>query len=238
MRYPTPDGMTSTRASAHALLAIALLQACAIWFHPQAPADSADTWMHGLAAIAPQASHLHLLLVASVVAAWLLLGALGACWPSPAMARGAERLYGLGAAAMVAGAMINGFALGRFAQWATTDGLAHADAAPAVAMFAFSLNQALAGFGLVATSLAILLWSLGVRASPGPWSRATHRVGVGISALCVAGYAIGLVDTDVAGIATVTLAQCAWYALAALTLLRGGIAPAQHPLPPHRADSP
>lgn len=228
MRIATPDPHGPLRRCACALLAIALLQATAIWFHPQASAATPHDWVQGLAEIEPRASHLHLFLVASVVATWLLLGELGTHWPSPRLARGAERLYALGAAAMIAGAMINGFALSRLARWATTEGASHAGGAHAVVTFAFMLNQALAGLGLVATSLAIVAWSLGLRPCPGTWARAANLVGVGIAALCIAGYARGPIETDVTGIATVTLAQCTWYALVAITVLRGGASAGTH----------
>ncbi|MBN8264376.1 MAG: hypothetical protein J0M21_06945 [Xanthomonadales bacterium] len=222
MRIATPDPNIPLRRSACALLATALLQATAIWFHPQAPAATPIDWVQGLAEIGPRASHLHLVLVATVVATWLLLGDLGRHWPSQALARGAERLYALGAAAMIAGAMINGFALSRVARWAVMGGASHAEGTDAVVTFAFALNQALAGLGLVATCLAILAWSLGLRHCPGRWARAACVGGIGIAALCIAGYALGPIKTDVTGIATVTLAQCTWYALVALAVLRGG----------------
>ena len=228
MRIATPDPNIPLRRSACALLATALLQATAIWFHPQAPAATPIDWVQGLAEIGPRASHLHLVLVATVVATWLLLGDLGTYWPSQALARGAERLYALGAAAMIAGAMINGFALSGLARWAMTEGASRVDGVHAVVIFAFMLNQALAGLGLVATCLAILAWSLGLRHCPGSWARAACIGGIGIAALCIAGYALGPIKTDVTGIATVTLAQCAWYALVALTVLRGGASAGTH----------
>ena len=228
MRIATPDPNIPLRRSACALLAIGLLQATAIWFHPQAPAPNAFVWIQGLAEIGPRASHLHLVLVATVVATWLLFGELGTHWPSQALARGGERLYALGAAAMIAGAMINGFALPRVARWAVMGRASHAEGTDAVVTFAFALNQALAGLGLVATCLAILAWSLGLRHCPGSWARAACIGGIGIAALCIAGYALGPIETNVAGIATVTLAQCTWYALVALTVLRGGASAGTH----------
>ena len=65
-------------------------------------------------------------------------------------------------------------------------------------------------------------------AEPGRWrdvegpDLGLERRGIGIAAVCIAGYALGPIKTDVTGIATVTLAQCTWYALVALAVLRGG----------------
>lgn len=220
MDHPFPAHHPALRRCAHALLWLAVVEMAAIWLHPVAPTQTGTAWLQGLGAIRQEAMHLHLLLMACVIAIWLLLGALTTHWPSPLLARAADRLYAMGVAAMVAAPLINGFALVQFADIAASGDFVQADAAPAVALFAFELNQALSGFAIVVTSSAIALWSLALRTHPGALAAVTRHYGWFVAALCVGGYAVDVINTDVTGIAVVVVTQGLWYALVAATVLR------------------
>lgn len=220
MDHAFPAHQPDLRRCAQALLLIAIVEMAAIWLHPVAPARSGEAWLQGIAAIRSEAMHLHLLLIGCVIAIWLLLGTLTAHWPSPLLARAADRLYALGVAAMVVAPLINGFALVQFADIAASGRFVQADAAPAVALFAFELNQALSEFAIVATSAAIALWSLALRAHPGALAVTTRRYGWLAAAVCMGGYAADAIDTNAAGIAVIVVVQGAWYALVAATVIR------------------
>lgn len=202
------------------LIGVGVIGVAAMAFHPHADGAGAQARFAGLAEISPLNTHVHMLMIAAVLAGWLALSYGSLQWPSPGPAWLAERLYRSGAGAMVGAALINGFAVGDYArQMLQTAGNAM-DAPISVVTFAFSLNQALAGFGTIMMSCGILVWSLGLRRSSDRLAKVACVYGVAAGATCCLAYAGGLLHLDVPGMAAVVVAHGVWYVLVGLLMLR------------------
>lgn len=219
MSLPASAAPTRQPAVAAVLIAAAVLQLAAMAFHPVAHGDSAAERIASIAAQAPLSAHVHGLLILLVLATWLALAQYSGPRAQRPLVRCAERLYGLGVAAMLGAALVNGFAVGHFAARALRAGDAALAAAPSVLLFAASLNQVLAGFGTLLLSCGIAAWALDLWRAPGALARLVAVYGMTAAMACWVAYLGGL-RLDVAGMGAVMLAQALWYVLLGVLLLR------------------
>ncbi|TNJ33932.1 hypothetical protein E1B00_11435 [Arenimonas terrae] len=145
-----------------------------------------------------------------MIALWLALAEWTA-WRGTALARIAEKLYGLGAIAMIGAALINGFAIDHYASSALQGGPDALRDAARVMPLAWSLNQTLAGFGVFALSGGIVAWSIDLWRGPGVLARVAATYGVVVMLGLCATFAFSAFELDVTGMAAVVLAQAFWY---------------------------
>lgn len=219
MHPPVPVSPARHPVAGAVLITATLLQLAAMAFHPVAHGDSAAERIASIAVQAPLSAHVHGLLMLLVLTAWLALALYSGPRAQRPLVRCAERLYGLGVAAMLGAALISGFATGHFALRALRAGEGVQAAAPAVLLFAAVLNQALAGLGTVLLSGGIAAWSLDLWRAPGGLARLVSVYGMAAAAACCIAYLGGL-RLDVMGMGAVMLAQAPWYVLLGVLLLR------------------
>jgi hypothetical protein len=210
----------ATRLPALVLIGAGIAGALVMAFHPSAHGTGVEARLHGLAAISPLAMHVHMAMIACVVAVWLALAWIARQSPSGWVWL-AARLYALGAAAMVGAALLYGFITGAYLGRALPAVATAMDALPPV-LLAFSANQVLAGFGTLVMSAAIVAWSVALVRMPGRLARVCGVYGIGAGWACIVAYASGLLSLDVAGMMAVVVAHGAWYCLLGLWSLRGG----------------
>ncbi|RDZ28155.1 hypothetical protein [Lysobacter silvisoli] len=217
-----------TRLPAFVLIAAGALSALTMAFHPAAEGTDAQARLHSLAAISSLSLHVHLAMIGFVVAQWLSLAYLTRLWPASGWVWLAARLYAIGAGAMLGAALVSGFVTGAYLGRALPAVSSAQEALPPV-LLAYSANQALAGFGTVFISLAILLWSARLIHGPGRLARLCGAYGIVAGALCVAAYAGGVLTLDVAGMTAVVGAHGVWFCLlGACALRRDRRTPATH----------
>lgn len=211
---------SATRLPAMVLIGAGIASAVVMAFHPSAHGTGVEARLHSLATISPLGMHVHMAMIACVIAVWLALA-----WIARQSTSGwiwlAARLYALGAVAMVGAALLNGFITGAYLGRALPAVAAAKDAFPSV-LLAFSANQVLAGFGTIFMSAAIAAWSAALVHTPGRLARVCGVYGIGAGLACIVAYAGGLLSLDVAGMMAVVVAHGAWYCLLGFWSLRGG----------------
>ncbi|HVI57906.1 MAG TPA: hypothetical protein VM619_03395 [Luteimonas sp.] len=212
---------TATWLPAIVLIAAGVAAAGVMAFHPTAQGMDAEARLHSLAAISPLSMHVHMAMIACVVGVWLAVAYIARSSPPSGWIWLADRLYALGAIAMLGAALVNGFVTGAYLERALPQVTEARDALPSV-LLAFSANQALAGFGTLFMSAAIAAWSLALLRMPGRLARACGAYGLCAGAACVVVYAAGRLSLDVAGMTAVVVAHGAWYCLLGIWSLRSG----------------
>ncbi|KRA54488.1 hypothetical protein ASD77_07765 [Pseudoxanthomonas sp. Root65] len=201
------------------LIASGVLAPLIMIFHPTAQGADMAARLVSLTEISSLSRHVHLAMIACIVALWLSLTHLARCWPGSGGVGAAARLYALGAVAMLGAALISGFLIGDYLQ-RVMPLIPHAeDALPSV-LLAFSANQVLAGFGMLGMSAGIALWSVAMLRQSGPLAIACGAYGVIAGLLCLIGYAAGWIALDVTGMTFVVVAQSLWYCLLGLWVVR------------------
>ncbi|MDB5691029.1 MAG: hypothetical protein JWO81_92 [Alphaproteobacteria bacterium] len=216
---------TETRIYGGLLLGAALLSAFTAAHHPTTAVHALPAVLASLAAQAGLIAGIHgallLIFVVELVGFYGFARRLGLARPLPAAGM---ILLGLGTAAMVGAAAINGFAVPAFA--ARYPNLQPGDAPAVVAMLRMSwaLNQALASIGAVAWGGALLAWSAELTLRRG-LLRAMGIGGIAIGAVIAGGIASAAIRLDVGGFILVTALMSAWAAGAALLMLSGRLVP-------------
>lgn len=201
------------------LIASGVVAPLVMVFRPAAQGADVAARLISLTDISPLSRHVHLAMIVCIVALWLSLAGLARRWSGNAVVWAAARLYALGAAAMLAAALISGFLVGDYLQRVLPLLPRTEDALPSV-MLAFSANQVLAGFGTLGMSAGIVLWSAAMVRQPGPLALACGAYGAITGLLCLLGYATGMISLDVAGMSFVVAAQSLWYLLLGLWVVR------------------
>lgn len=215
MSVPTPPSPLARRLVGGTLVGASALSLLAMSHHPSAHGMTDELWVADLVRIGTLSRPVHAGMIVCVIALWLAL-AEWSVWRGTALTRVAEKLYSLGAIAMIGAALINGFAIDHLASNALQDGAEGLRDAARVMPLAWSLNQTLAGFGVFALSGGIVAWSLDLWHVTGPWARAAAGYGiVGMLVLSVA-FAFGHLLLNVTGMVAVVLAQAAWYFMGAI----------------------
>jgi hypothetical protein len=209
--------MTDTRLAGIALIAGSAAMIITMASHPQSiPAnpDVAEAVAHMLIAV-------HSLALASVPV--LFLGAWGL----------SRRLDAPGRMAMV-GLVLYGFALVAVTSSAVFDGLvapslirrivaatpANHDLWQLAMLYNFELNQAFARLFAVASSIAILLWSVAI-VRRGVLSRAVGIYGCVIAPLIIVAVASGLLTPNVHSFGALIFAQASWFVAVGAQLYSG-----------------
>lgn len=215
--HPSPESARPARRIAGGLLlAAALLSILAMAHHPHAHGDGDP--MAALARIAGIAAAMHGVLLVLMVALAALLGEFAAARVrEPALARSGLLVFVLGAGALTLAALVNGFAVPAVAL-----SLGGAPGGPEwtpVLRFAWQLNQAAAGFGVLAWAAATVLWSADLvrRAGLARWLGGYGLLAGGAVLLAVGSHAVAM---DVRGFGAVQLALALWQAGAGVLLLR------------------
>ena len=203
------------------LIVTGMLAALVMMVHPAAEGGTTQARLQSLARISSTSLHVHMAMIAFIIALWLSLAYTARAWWDSGPVWLASRLYAMGAIAMVSAALISGFVLGAYLD-RTLPVASVQDVVPS-ALLLFSANQVLAGFGMILMSLSILLWS-GVLMRQGAWlARACGGYGLCLGVVCLALYALGKLALDVHGMMAVVFGQSVWYVLFGAWLIRHGI---------------
>ena len=216
---PTPPSPLARRLVGGTLIGASALSVLAMSHHPTAHGMSKELWVADLVRIGALSRPVHAGMIVCVVAIWVALAEIST-WRGSALARIAEKLYGLGAIAMVGAALINGFAIDGFASNALRDGPDALRAAADVMPLAWSFNQTLAGFGVFALSAGILAWSVDLWRGPGVLARVAAAYGVVVTLGLCGAFALNVFKLDVMGMTSVVVAQAAWYVITGITSWR------------------
>lgn len=155
MPLPTPPSPLARRLVGGTLMGASALSLLAMSHHPSAHGMTKELWVADLVRIGALSRPVHAGMIVCVIAIWLALSEYSA-WRGNALARIAEKLYGLGVAAMIGAALINGFVIDHLANNALQDGGEGLRDTARVMPLAWSLNQTLAGFGVFALSAGIV----------------------------------------------------------------------------------
>lgn len=206
------------RLVAATLIGMGCIEIVAMLFHPTAGPTSSDSLLLALADISQASSHVHMAMIAAVVAIWSALSYHSREWPSRGWGWLADRLYGLGAVAMIGAALVNGFVVGGFAERALDANEVDQFAALYSILFSFSLNQVLAGFGTILMSAGIVAWSIGLWPDARRLPRIASAYGAVAGTACVLAYAIGALQLDVFGMGAVVVAHGLWYVLIGISI--------------------
>lgn len=218
MAHPAPalPDPHPRRLAGGLLSAVAVLSMLAMAHHPHAHGGGDP--LAALARIAGIAATVHgVLLVLLVAMAALLQEFAVARVQRPALARSGSLVFALGAGALLLAGLVNGFAAPATAL-AAGGGAAAAEWRP-VLRFAWQLNQAAAGFGVLAWAAATLLWSADLvqRAGLARWLGAYGLLaGVGVLG-AVGSHAVAM---DVRGFGAVMAALALWPCGAGVLLWR------------------
>jgi hypothetical protein len=210
MSVPTPPSPLARRLVGGTLIGASALSLLAMSHHPTAHGMTDELWVADLVRIGALSRPVHGGMIVCVIAIWLALGEWSA-WRGGALTRVAEKLYGLGAIAMIGAALINGFAIDHLASNALKDGAEGLRDAARVMPLAWSLNQTLAGFGVFALSAGIVAWAVDLWRVPGVFSRVAAAYGVVVMLGLCSAFAFGLFPLDVRGMSAVVVAQATWH---------------------------
>ena len=188
------------------LIAGSLAMMIVLSFHPRAH----DLMTPGT--FARQAARNHIVHgVALAAVPVLFLGLLGLSrrlgWTDSAVA--ATVVYGFGSVAVLTAAIASGFLATEMIERMLEDRGATRDVYHALLDYTGQLNQAFANVNLVATAIALVLWSSAILRT-GRVSRAAGITGAVIGAVILAGLFSGHLKPSVHGFGIVMLAQSAW----------------------------
>ncbi len=200
------------------LSATALLSMLAMAHHPHAHGGGDP--LAALARIAGIAAAMHgVLLVLLVAMAALLQEFAVARVHRRALARSGSLVFALGAGALLLAGLVNGFAVPAMAL-SVGGAPAGAEWKP-VLRFAWQLNQAAAGFGVLAWAAATLLWSTDLVRRTG-FARWLGGYGLLAGAVVLGAVASHAVAMDVRGFGAVLFALALWTCGAGVLLWRAG----------------
>ncbi len=209
---PTPPSPLARRLVGSTLIGASALSLLAMSHHPTAHGMTDELWVADLVRIGALSRPVHGGMIVCVIAIWLAL-AEWSTWRGSALARIAEKLYGLGAITMIGAALINGFAIDHYASNALQDGADALRDAARVLPLTWSLNQTLAGFGVFALSAGIAAWSFDLWRTPGMLARVAAAYGVVVMLGLCGAFAFGLFELDVMGMGAVVVAEAIWYVI-------------------------
>lgn len=215
----TPPSPFARRLAGGTLIGASLVSLLAMSHHPTAHGMTDELWVADLVRIGALSRPVHGGMIVCVIAIWLALAETSS-WRGSTLTRIAERLYALGAIAMIGAALINGFAIDHYASNALQDGPDALRDAARVLPLAWSLNQTLAGFGVFALSGGILAWSFDLWRVPGALAKVTAGYGIAAMLVLCAAFASRLFPLDVIGMAAVVVAQAVWYVMAGIVSWR------------------
>ena len=130
--------------------------------------------------------------------------------------------YGLGAVAGVSAAVVSGFVAPEVILRAmAAEGPAAAETFDALRAFSWMLNQGFAKVHVVASSVAVVLWSVALLRVGRP-ERAAGVAGILVGLVTLVVFFAGAVQLDVAGFGAIMFAQAAWGIWLGVVLLREG----------------
>ncbi len=135
---------------------------------------------------------------------------------------GGVTAYAIGVGAMFGAALINGFLVPDVAERyaaASPDGIMFAARVLSICALA---NHVLAKFGVVAMSIAILLWSVDLARMPGVL-RATGALGLAAAVSSTAVLVFGGPALTVQTFSAIVICQAVWYFAVAALLVRGRV---------------
>jgi hypothetical protein len=138
------------------------------------------------------------------------------------MVRLAAVAYAMGAVAYFDAAMVSGFVVPRLAARYSTKPAEDLDALRHLLGLTHDVNQALANAGVVATSAALVGWSIAMLRRPGG-PRLLGGFGAVLGAVTTAAIFAGRLPLHVHGMGLVVLTQALWTTAAGVQLARGRI---------------
>ncbi|HEY2954123.1 MAG TPA: hypothetical protein VGK89_02600 [Candidatus Eisenbacteria bacterium] len=169
-------------------------------------------------------AHIHGIAIAAVPAVFLgLLGLARRLGPSH-LTTAALVVYGLGSIALISAAVASGFVATPVAERTLAAEGSAREIYHGLLWYTGRLNQGFAQVAVVASSVAILLWSGAIFAG-GSISRAAGAGGALVGAGVLVAFYSGLLPLDVHGFGIVTLAQSAWQIWVGALLMRSQAAP-------------
>lgn len=198
------------RFGALILIAAPLLAMVFMAMHPSVQAHSTAEAFAEMAREAAVNRIVHSILIAllalHVVGFWVLLDRLGR---ERLVTMAGFMAYALGFAAQTGAAIVNGLTVTSYQLRFANAPLEQMDLARNVLTFAWSLNQACAQVGVVATSVAILCWSTVMMRKTGAW-RVLGGLGVLVGLAPALGVMAGVWTLNVAGFGAIIVAQSVW----------------------------
>ncbi|MCE3001649.1 MAG: hypothetical protein LW860_02945 [Xanthomonadaceae bacterium] len=216
MHPVSPNDAAPRRLAGGLLLGCALLAMLAMAHHPHA--HGGGDRLAALARIAGPNAVVHGALLVLLVALVVLLGEFAAARiREAALARAGQVLFLLGGSALVLAALVNGFAVPALA--ISMAGQAAGPEWTPMLRFAWQLNQAASGFGVLAWAAGIAVLSVDLVRRRGP-SRWVGVYGLVAGAAIIAAVGSHQVALDVRGFGIVLFALCLWQAGAGVLMLR------------------
>lgn len=215
-----PDRGGAERIAGGMLLAGTIATVAWMARHPTVSAHDLEGALLELAAIAEENRLVHGSIVASsVLAACGLTGLVAQLGVRSLAARAGALAWLLGLVAFAGAALVNGFLLSSLAEDYAGKPAATIEQVRPLLRLCHHANQTLAQAGTLATSAAILAWSLALLARG---SRGLGVFGLLVGLLPIAGIASRHLTLHLHGMLAVVLAQALWSLAVAIVLLRGG----------------
>lgn len=200
----TNEGTGAVRAAGAIMAGAAALSVLAMAYHP--------TGAHGAGGLAQIVHGAMITVILTMLAGFARFAArrgLGGNLPLAGLVA-----YAASAAAHLAAATINGFAV---------PALAEREAAHDLFLLAWELNQASAGLGAYLTSAAFFFWSLDLTLKGPGGNRALGLVGLGVAIGPAAMLATGAIELNVAGAFVVYAAHALFTALVGIQMMRAKV---------------
>jgi len=211
---------SGARTAGIVLIATSLLSILLMAHHPTAASHDSAAIAAEIVQKAPLSRFVHGALIAMVGAQIFALIAL--CHRlgfEQSTVRAGFVSYALGAAAMIGAALISGFVVSSLSESYAPLAAGELDAYRHLLRLSMAGNQALAKFGVVAMSVAIVLWSIaafrGGRANL--WLAA---IGVVTGVAPALALLVGMLALDVHGMLLVVVCQTVWNVAAGIYLIR------------------
>jgi hypothetical protein len=126
-------------------------------------------------------------------------------------------VYAFSSVAVTSAAVVSGFVAPAMAMGLRSTQGAERDVLDALLHYSGHLNQAFAGVFVVASSVAIILWSWSIL-RPARWLAA---IGIFIGAITLVAYLSGHLRLNVHGFGVIAIAQAIWTICAGVLLMRG-----------------
>jgi hypothetical protein len=206
----TPDEIRNGRFAGRLLIAVSLLEVLAMAHHPSVAAHDVAGAVQEIGRMSALTGTVHGALIALMLVSFY-------CLSEFCLQRGMRRplvragliAYATGVIAMIGAATVSGFIITDLAAHLTDTTPAGQQISAQLLTLCHMLNQTLAKIGVVAMSVGIAFWSIGLLHDRG-FARWIGGLGCVIGLLPIAGLALGVLHLDVRGMGAAVLLQTAW----------------------------
>lgn len=206
----TPDEIRNGQFAGRLLIAVSILEVLAMAHHPSVAAHDVAGAVQEIGRLSALTGAVHGALIALMLVSFY-------CLTEFCLQRGMRRplvragliAYAAGVIAMIGAATISGFVITDLASHLIDTTPTDQQLSAQLLTLCHVLNQTMARIGVIAMSVGIAFWSIGLLHDRG-FARWIGALGCVIGLLPIAGLALGVLHLDVHGMGAVVLLQAIW----------------------------